>query len=112
MRVKLVLLASLIAAIVGAGASIAVIFGVFASLKPLSSPSLIVLLTFIVPLAMITWASIFVYRHTARRRKSQAAMTAMLSLLLTLAAFVSAAILSAKFSRVPPEPIPQPRNIG
>lgn len=112
MRVKLVLLVSLIAAIVGAGAPVAVVFGLFASLKPLSSPSVIVLLTFIVPLAMVAWASIFVYRHTARRRKLQATLTAILSLLLTLAALGSVAILSTRFSRLPPEPTPPPRNIG
>ena len=38
MRLKLVIIASLLAAVVGAGASIAIILGVFASLRPLSSP--------------------------------------------------------------------------
>jgi uncharacterized membrane protein YfcA len=112
MRLKLVLTVSLIAAFAGSGAAIAIVAGVFASLKPLAHPSLLVISTFVLPAATVAWASIFVYRHTARRRKLQAALTTILTLLLTLGAFVSAALLSARFSRVSPEPTLQPRNVG
>ena len=113
MRLKLILIAALLAAITGAGASIAIILGAFASLKPLASPSLLVLSTFLLPVAAIVWATMFVYRHTARRRKLQAVLTATLGLLLTLGAFTSAALLTSRFARVPPpQPIPPPRNIG
>src|SRR6267142_2676629 len=104
MRLKLVLIASLIAAIAGAGASIAIILGAFASLKPLTSPGLLVLSTFILPAGAIVWSTMFVYRHTARRRKLQALLTAILGLLLTLGAFTSVALLTSRSVPVPPQP--------
>src|SRR5262245_27993076 len=67
MRLKLVIIASVLAAVVGAGASIALVLGVL-SVKSLSSPGLLALLTLLLPIAAIVFASIFVYRHTARRR--------------------------------------------
>src|SRR5215211_6699766 len=71
MRLKLVLIASSLAAIAGAGSCIALVLGVF-SRQALSSPGLLVASTFLLPLATIIFASIFVYRHTARRRRLQA----------------------------------------
>jgi purine-cytosine permease-like protein len=112
MRLKLVLLVSLLAAVVGSGVSIGIVLAVFASLKPLNTPGLVVLGTFLLPLGAIVWATIFVYRHTARRRRLQAIMTALLSLLLTLGAFTAAVVLTSRGSRGLPEPISTPRNIG
>jgi lysylphosphatidylglycerol synthetase-like protein (DUF2156 family) len=112
MRLKLVLIASLLAAVAGAGASIAIILGSFASLKPLSSPGLLVLATFALPAGAIVWSTMFVYRHTARRRKLQAVLTAVLGLLLTLSAFTSAVLVTSRSSRAPAQPTPPPRNIG
>ena len=68
MRLKLVAITSLLAAVVGAGSCIALVLGVF-SRQALASPGLLVLSTFLLPLATIIFASIFVYRHTARRRR-------------------------------------------
>src|SRR5687768_1211226 len=65
MRLRLVIAASLLAAIVGAGSCIALVLGVF-SVKALSSPGLLVVSTLLLPAAAIIYASIFVYRHTAR----------------------------------------------
>ena len=62
MRLKLVVIASLLAAVVGAGSCIALVLGVF-SRQALSSPGLLVASTFLLPLAAIIIASIFVYRH-------------------------------------------------
>jgi hypothetical protein len=112
MRLKLVFIVSIIAAVVGAGTSILIVLGVFASLRPLNAPSLLVLSTFLLPVGATVWASIFVYRHTARRRKLQAVMTALLSLLLTLGAFSAVVLLTARSVRVLPEPTPTPRNSG
>src|SRR6266404_2029905 len=106
MRLKLVLIASLLAAIAGAGASIAIILGAFASLRPLTSPGLLVFSTFVLPAAAIVWSTIFVYRHTARRRRLQAFLTAILGLLLTLGAFAVAAFLTSSSPRVPTPPPP------
>lgn len=110
MRLKLVFIASLLAALTGAGASVAIILAVFSSLNTLSSPGLLVLSTFLLPIITCLLASIFVYRHTARRRKLQAAATAILSIVLTLAAFIVASIVTAQ--RRPLEtPPPQQRRV-
>lgn len=106
MRLKLVIAASLLAAIVGAGSCIALVLGVF-SVKALSNPGLLVTSTLLLPIVTIAFASIFVYRHTARRRKLQAVLTALIAILLTLAFFISASILSARWRPVePPQPEP------
>jgi hypothetical protein len=57
----------MLAAVVGAGSCIALVLGVF-SRQALSNPGLLVTSTFLLPIATIIFASIFVYRHTARRR--------------------------------------------
>lgn len=102
MRLRLVIAASLLAAIAGAGSCIALVLGVF-SVKALSSPGLLVASTLLLPTAAIIFASIFVYRHTARRRRLQAFLTAILAILLTLALFVSASILNSRFNPKLPE---------
>ena len=104
MRLRLVLAAAVLAAIAGAGSCIALVLGVF-SVKALSSPGLLVASTLLLPAAAIIFASIFVYRHTARRRKLQAVLTAILATLLTLALFVSASILSARNPVNPENPV-------
>lgn len=105
MRLKLVLIASLLAAVLGAGSSIAIILAVFSNLHPIRSPSLLVLATFLLPLGTCLLASIFVYRHTARRRRLQAVLTAMLSILLGLAAFIVASIVTAPLEPIQPPPL-------
>lgn len=95
MRLKLVIAASLLAAVVGAGSCIALVLGVF-SVKVLSSPGLLAASTLVLPILAIVFASIFVYRHTARRRKLQAFLTAILAILLTLSIFILASILTSR----------------
>jgi purine-cytosine permease-like protein len=70
MRLKLVLIAALVAAAAGAGSCIAIILTAFSSLKPISSPGLLVCLTFLLPAAAVLLASIFVYRHRAPAKTS------------------------------------------
>ena len=96
MRLRLVFLSSLIAAVVGAGGAITIILFVFSSLTPLMKPGALVISTFLLPLLATFIASIFVYRHTARRRKLQAALTTLISLLLILAAFLLASVLTSR----------------
>jgi hypothetical protein len=110
MRLKLVLIAALIAAVAGAGSAIAIVLLVFSSLESITSPGLLVVATYLLPLLSTLFASIFVYRHTARRRKLQAALTVIISLVLTLAVFVAASMLTARSTLEQP---PQPqRNVG
>jgi purine-cytosine permease-like protein len=111
MRLKLVLIASFLSAIVGAGASIAIILGRFSSLKGLSAPDLLVASTFILPIAAVVVAAIFVYRHTARRRKTQAVLTGVLGAFLSLAIFIVASVLTSRTTPTQPPPA-APRNVG
>ncbi len=106
MRLRLVLLAALLAAIAGAGSCIAIVLAVFSSLKPVSRPGLLVSLTFLLPVAAVLLASNFVYRHTARRRKLQAFLTAILAIIISLCLLVFASIISSRRQPIePPQPI-------
>lgn len=112
MRLKLVLIASFVSAVVGSGASIAIILGRFSSLEGLSSPDLLAVSTFILPIAAVVLAAIFVYRHTARRRKTQALLTGILAMFLSLAVFLLASVLTSRNTPTqPPQPV-VPRDIG
>ena len=103
MRLKLVILASVIAAVVGTGARIALVLGVLA-VRSLSSPGLLAASTLVLPIATIVVASIFVYRHTARRRKLQAFLTALLATLLTISIFILTSALTSRTNQTEPVP--------
>lgn len=111
MRLKLVLVSSLIAAAVGAGSAIAIILSVFSSIKPITAPGLLVVSTYLLPALATMLASIFVYRHTARRRKLQAVLTVIIALLLTILLFALASIITARTKPIQPEPGPR-QNIS
>jgi small-conductance mechanosensitive channel len=71
---------------------------------------LLVTATYLLPVLATLLASIFVYRHTARRRKLQAVLTAFISLVLTISFFVLAAIITTR--RAPLQPPAPQRNVG
>jgi Kef-type K+ transport system membrane component KefB len=105
MRLKLVIAVSLLAAIVGAGSCIALVLGVF-SVRALSNRGLLLTSTLLLPMATIIVSSIFVYRHTAKRRRLQAFLTAILATVLTIALIIFASILSSRRNPVePPRPV-------
>lgn len=107
MRLKLVLISALVAAVVGAGLAIAIILSVFSSLKPTTGPGLLVASTYLLPALTTLLASMFVYRHTARRRRLQAMLTAIIALLLTILLFVVASIATARRQPLQPQPVRQ-----
>jgi len=109
MRLKLVIIASLIAALLGAGLAILLVLFIFSSLESISNPGPLVAAVYLLPVLLTLLASMFVYRHTARRRKLQAALTAIISLLLSLALFLIASIVSAPPRQMQPPPA-TPRN--
>jgi purine-cytosine permease-like protein len=108
MRWKLLLLASLLATLVGAGATLGIVFGLLGSTRRLV-PDLAVIGTLLIPLAAIAAASIFVYRHTARRRRLQAMATALLATILTLTIFIMSSMIFSKPAPSTP-PAPQRQN--
>lgn len=102
MRLKLVLISALIATVIGASSAIAILL--FASSGPKPSGPLFIVATFLLPALTTLLASMFVYRHTARRRKLQAMLTAIIALLLTILFFLLAPIVTR------PKPLqPQPK---
>lgn len=112
MRLKLVLIASLVAALVGSSASLAIILGRFSSLRVLSAPDLVVISTFVLPVVVVVLAATFVYRHTARRRKTQALLTGILAAFFSLAVFILASVLTSRNQPIEPPQPTVPRNAG
>ncbi|HEX8473426.1 MAG TPA: hypothetical protein VF666_05300 [Pyrinomonadaceae bacterium] len=115
MRWKLLLISSLLATITGAGASLWIAYARGLTFhENFYTSNLSVAAVLLAPLATITYASIFVYRHTARRRTLQAMATALLSILLTLAALaVGLMFLSNSAPDEPrPAPTPQIKTVG
>ena len=86
MRWKLLVIASLAAAIVGAGGSYGLIYAVlYLSRQSRPSAFTLFLLAEAFPAAASIFAGIFVYRHTARRRKLQVFLAVLLTLILSQA---------------------------
>ena len=109
MRLKLVMIASVIAAFLGAGSAVVLVLLIFSKLSSMSTNGPVVFAIYLLPVLTTLLAAIFVYRHTARRRKLQAALTAIVSLLLSLAMFVIASVASAPANDIQPPPV-TPRN--
>jgi uncharacterized membrane protein len=93
MRWKLLIIASLTAAIVGTGAAAAAARFLAGAGDASDRPGAAAAAGLLAPLVSITFASIFVYRHTARRRSVQAMATALLAAVLTLAALLAGSLL-------------------
>lgn len=105
MRWKLLIAASLLAAAASAGAFYAARYFLLAPWGGREAPLWAAALSLLLPLGAITFATVFVYRHTPRRRQFQAAATALLASLLTLAALMLVPILKG---RPAPELLPAP----
>jgi hypothetical protein len=91
-RWKLLMITSLVAALVNAGGMRALAYWMTGSAASQAAPTGPHLLAFVslIPLVFTALAAIFVYRHTARRRKLQAALTVIFTLVLTFAALFAA----------------------
>jgi hypothetical protein len=107
LRWKLLIVVPMLAALIGAGACAA-------AARLLSNsgggalPVWAAVVALVAPIACVVYASIFVYRHTARRRTLQAAATALLASLLTLTALLLGSLLSGR--RTPEQLQPSPPN--
>jgi hypothetical protein len=90
MRWKLVVIASLVAALLACGLWAGLVIAIFGSARALARNDWLLFSTMILPLAIAAYSGIFVYRHTARRRKTQATLTVVLALLLSMVAYLTA----------------------
>jgi hypothetical protein len=101
MRWKLVIIVSLIAAIVAYCVwelAIAVIFG---DARPIQHHDRLLVASALIPLALVIFAGVFVYRHTARKRKTQALISSVLTLLLIVSAYVAGSTLFPQRLQIP-----------
>jgi len=101
MRWKLILLTSLAAAIISLGLWSAFAIGLFGSAWAMARSDAVLLGSLIIPLAVVAYGSVFVYRHTASRRKLQAVITTCLALALTAAAYLAASQLFDDYLIIP-----------
>ena len=93
MRLRLVFLVSLAGAIIGTGIPVLILKLVYGSMiraAYLDRHVTIGRLIYLIPLFVSIFAAIFVYRHTARRRKLQSVLTAVLVILFSWAALMAA----------------------
>ena len=93
MRWKLLIIASLIAAFIGCGLWCALAIGVFGSARALARNDWLLLSSLILPLGVAVYSGVFVYRHTARRRKTQSTLTMIFALLFTLGTYLAVSTL-------------------
>jgi cytochrome bd-type quinol oxidase subunit 2 len=93
MRWKLLVIASLAAALFACGLWSALVIGAFGTARELARHDWLLLASTLVAPAIAVYAGIFVYRHTARRRRTQAALTVIAALLLTVGTYFVASLL-------------------
>jgi len=101
MRWKLLVLASVAAAVLGVGLWSLFAITVFGTAWELARHDLVFLMSPLLPLVLIVYAGIFVYRHTARRRKTQALITIVVSLLIAPLIYLAASSLLPSRLHIP-----------
>jgi hypothetical protein len=101
MRWKLLVLVSFVAALLALGLWSAFTIAVFGSAR-MPQNNWLLLCGLVIPLGVTTYAGVFVYRHTAKRRKLQALIAIVLVLLLTAASYLIAASLFLRGSTLQP----------
>ena len=92
MRWKLLVLVSFVAALLALGLWSAFTIAVFGSARALARNDWLLLFSLVIPLGVTAFAGVFVYRHTAKRRKLQAVLTAILMAVLTFATYMIASM--------------------
>ncbi|MEK6335148.1 MAG: hypothetical protein AABM67_09375 [Acidobacteriota bacterium] len=90
MRWKLLVLVSLVAALAALTLWSAITIAIFDSARVMARNGWILLSSLLIPFGVAAYSCVFVYRHTSRRRKTQAALTAILALVFTLGSYLVA----------------------
>lgn len=93
MRWKLLVIVSLAAAILACGLWSVIAIGAFGSARAFARYHWLLLASALVPLGIAAYAGVFVYRHTSRRRKTQALLAAILSLCLSAGMYSAASLM-------------------
>jgi ABC-type transport system involved in multi-copper enzyme maturation permease subunit len=101
MRWKLLLICSLLATLLGTGATIGIILGFFGSPEAFGASTRFAIAILAIPVVAIVAASIFIYRHTSRRRRLQALLTALLTGVLTISILVLSSVLLSRATKSP-----------
>jgi len=104
MRWKLLVLTSVVASIAGGALWSAIVALLFGPAAVMARRDWLLPVSLVVPVGIAVFAGYFVYRHTARRRKLQAALTVILSLILTIAFFVIGSIVTSRINPIHPQP--------
>ena len=108
----MLIITSLIAALIGAGGIRALVYLLEGWKLPLSAQPGLIAGVIGILLLFGTLATIFVYRHTARRRKLQATLTAILSIILTFAVLLVAQIFLSRPADGRRELPPMPHTVS
>ena len=93
MRWRLLVITSFAAALVACGLWSTLAIALFGSAREMARHDWSLLASAAVSLVLIVYAGVFAYRHTARRRKTQAMITAVLALFLTIGFYLTASQL-------------------
>jgi hypothetical protein len=93
MRWRLIILISAAAAAVAFCLWCLFAIGVYGSARIMAQSDRRLIASTAIPLLMGAVASVFVYRHTAKRRKLQAAMSAVLAIILAVDFYVAAWVI-------------------
>ncbi len=101
MRWKLLILISILAAIIAFFLWEAAIHLIFAPERPVQPHDFWLLASGLLPLGVSFLAGTFVYRHCARRRKTQAVLTALLTLILGVGLYLISARLFPETAAIP-----------
>src|SRR2546421_251172 len=91
MRWKLLIPVSIIAAVIAFGLWETIIQLVFGSSRPVSPHNSALLASVLIPLMTAALAGTFIYRHTARKRKTQAAIASLLVLVFATGMYLAGA---------------------
>jgi hypothetical protein len=113
-RWKLLIITSLVAALINTGGMRALAYWMTDHTECLPTPGPAAIFSVLAaPVLFITLACIFVYRHTARRRKLQVALTALLALFLTgVLLLITAQLLPQPPAQARALPAAAPRNLA
>lgn len=93
MRWKLLFLLAIIAALVAVSLWSAFAVALFSSARAMARDDSSLAASLLIPLAVAAFSGVFAYRHTARRRKTQALLTSILALLFSAGFYLIASQL-------------------